>query len=361
MTAVPDLGDLAGAPLAGQIDRSARVALGMATPYVLDAARELSVELGRPVLIIASRRQVERAEVGGGYVGWSTQQWSGAADARLLLGRDHGGPYQHPDDPAEIVAAMATALESFRADIEAGVRILHVDTSLGGATADQARDRAVELVRAARDMADAAGRSIEFEVGLEAQTPELADPDEFAEQAGDLMEALARRADVVPAFVVAQTGTKVSGLRNIGAITTEPVGLDRLGAIVRGLGSRLKAHNCDYLDRSAIASLVQAGAWLNVSPELGVAQTRAVLGAAHSLGLAGAAEQFSAAAIRAGHWRKWAEPGASDVDKVSLGGSYLFATAAFAELRDQLDRAMWPGATRRFAVDAVLAVARRYL
>ncbi|HEY7831392.1 MAG TPA: hypothetical protein VIC06_12595 [Solirubrobacteraceae bacterium] len=127
----------AAGALSSRITASLPVAVGMATRYGLDAAKEISFEVGRPVMVIASRRQIEAEDLGGGYVGWDTRSWASTARAGgspLILARDHGGPYQHPADFGECVTereAMARAVESFETDIRSGVELLHIDTSLG--------------------------------------------------------------------------------------------------------------------------------------------------------------------------------------------------------------------------------------
>lgn len=64
----------------------------------VDAVIELANEHEVPILLIASRRQIDSAQFGGGYVNqWTTQ---GLADyvldhdkkGKVLLARDHGGP-----------------------------------------------------------------------------------------------------------------------------------------------------------------------------------------------------------------------------------------------------------------------------
>ena len=151
-------------PIAGDVDRSLPVAVGMVTQYTLDAVSEVAGEAGRPVLLIASRRQVECSSAGGGYVGWTTEQWCAKAMSapagRLILARDHGGPYQHPGDDragadgtdGDGELAMAAARHSLRCDIESGVRLLHLDTSLG--PGGRAESVAVALARAVALVAD---------------------------------------------------------------------------------------------------------------------------------------------------------------------------------------------------------------
>ncbi len=151
------------------LERTMRVAPGMATRYVLDAAREMAVAENRPIMVIASRRQVDGPSAGGGYLGWDTAEWCRAASHQngaaplLLLGRDHGGPYQHPRDlqtDAEPAAAMAFAKESLRHDIECGLSLIHIDGSLGRRGVEElpevALGRTLELVSFCVDVADGA-------------------------------------------------------------------------------------------------------------------------------------------------------------------------------------------------------------
>lgn len=369
-----------------QIDRSLRIAVGMATEYVLDAAREVATEVGRPVMVIASRRQIESIDAGGGYVGLSTPEWcararsggtSGEATGHVLLARDHGGPYQHPRDLSGVVApstAMKAAAESFRWDIESGVDLIHIDTSLGvdglGEDPHTACERALELATGCAEVAASTGRPIAYEVGIEVQDTSIADAQEYADQMDDLLGRLRRECAISPAFLVAQTGTKVFQRTNRGVLQRRPEllrnqrSLRNLGSVVGSLGSRLKAHNCDYLDDQAVRELHRAGAWMNVSPELGVAQTIAVLEAARGAKLGDPLDAFCEATITAGYWRKWTgdDPAVPDDEKVMLGGSYLFAAPVFAELRQRLDHALRPQgrSTARIAIDAVKAVMRRY-
>jgi hypothetical protein len=355
----------------------------MATAYSLDVASELSLETARPVMVIASRRQVDCVTVDGGYVGWDTSEWCARAfhlnnSGTLLLARDHGGPYQHPwelGQEASTRDVMLSALHSFRCDIESGVELLHIDTGLGeGGVPEEptiAIQRAVELVAGCTEIADELGRVVRYEVGIEAQNETIADPLEVMRHLGPLLDELRRHHRVSPAFVVTQTGTKVIGRQNTGLLQRrspsgeEPTRLGKLANAIQSLDTRLKAHNADYLGDEAIRELHSVGAWMNISPELGCAQTIAVLAAARAARLDQTLDGFCNATIEAGYWRRWVEgtgQEATDLDKVVLGGSYLFATPVFVELRDQLDRALQSRelSTRRIAIDAGKAVARRY-
>ncbi len=199
----------------------------------------------------------------------------------------------------------------------------------GAQPAEVALELAVELATECADYAASLRRRVAFEFSLEAQDETIADADDYRCHMSPLITELSRRRDVNTAFVVAQTGTKVLDGCNIGVLNRDSTGnaeatqLRRLAALVRSLGCRLKAHNSDFLNRRAITMLRRHSVWMNISPELGSAQTRAVLTAAYARDACAhtAAEDFCSAAIESGYWRKWvsAAGGCTDAAKVELG------------------------------------------
>ena len=95
----------------------------------VDATVELANEHEVPLLMIASRRQIDSGHFGGGYVNnWTTNQFADYvinADkkGKILLARDHGGPWQNLKEKQEGLSlrrAMESAKLSYRADLEAG-------------------------------------------------------------------------------------------------------------------------------------------------------------------------------------------------------------------------------------------------
>ena len=81
--------------------------------------------------LIASRRQIDSEEFGCGYVNnWSTKEYSKYViekdkKGKILLARDHGGPWQHPNEIQHNLSlreAMESAKKSYLADIEADFR-----------------------------------------------------------------------------------------------------------------------------------------------------------------------------------------------------------------------------------------------
>ena len=90
-------------------------------------------------MIIASRRQIDSVEMGGGYVNnWDTKSYAkyvfkNDKSANIILARDHGGPWQN-DKEVKMQLSLRDALESaknsFKCDIDSGFQILHLDPSM---------------------------------------------------------------------------------------------------------------------------------------------------------------------------------------------------------------------------------------
>ncbi|MFB9932250.1 tagatose-6-phosphate kinase [Amycolatopsis halotolerans] len=335
--------------------RMPTLGVGPMSKNAVDAAVELARDRGRRIMLIPSRRQIESAGLGGGYVErWSTGQFAEYVRGRdeaglLLLCRDHGGPWQHPAERAGNYSeeqAMAASLASFRADIEAGFDLLHIDTCLdldGPASIDRAISRLVKLYGECHEAARELGREVRFEIGFEDQGVDTNDPAEFRDQVTEVCSRLAADGLPVPAFVVAQTGTKVLETENTGALLTAPSAVGfavaQLARVCAEVGSSLKAHNADYLPAESLRRLMQRGvAAVNVAPEFGVVETRALLALLDEAGLAAERDEFLRLAHDSGSWRKWLKPGtaATDRERAVIAGHYVFATDEFRELKDRV-------------------------
>ena len=72
-----------------------------------DACIELANENNIPLMLIASRRQIDSNESGGGYVNnWTTEKFSSYVktydnNKNIILCRDHGGPWQNDNEKNE--------------------------------------------------------------------------------------------------------------------------------------------------------------------------------------------------------------------------------------------------------------------
>lgn len=333
--------------------------IGPVSRNVVDAVLAASVRCDSRIMLIPSRSQVDAGATGPGYLGWTTYEFADYVrardpDGRVLLCRDHGGPWQHPDEKGitDEAAAMASCAASFQHDIQAGFDLLHLDTSAEGghqAEFDAALRRLTGLYEHCSGVAEAAGRCLRFEIGFETQGIEANDPDVFEAQLDRVLAEIVGHEFASPTFAVAQTATKVLELANTGSwplpgererLSGQVAALSR---ICRDRGVGLKAHNCDYLDPRDVADLARTGvAAINIAPELGAFESRTLLRLMHELGLDGLAERFVALAYASGKWRKWMRPdsAATDYERAVIAGHYVFQTPAFHEIRAELESTM---------------------
>lgn len=148
----------------------------------VDAAISLANEHEVPLMLIASRRQVDSEDFGGGYVNqWTTDAFANYVIERdkkgkVLLARDHGGPWQNTKEvEAELGLrrAMDSAKVSYLADLAAGFQILHIDPSVdihGQPDVDEVLDRLFDLYDYCWTQAQRLGREVIFEIGTEEQS-----------------------------------------------------------------------------------------------------------------------------------------------------------------------------------------------
>ncbi len=356
-----------------------RLGIGPVSRNVVDAAVRLAYRRKRHVMLVASRGQIECVELGGGYVEqWSTSGFAGYVREHdpkglMLLCRDHGGPWQHPDDaaPGELASdtpdraearAIGRCLISLRADIDSGFDLLHLDTShdsAGEAEFDRALQRLLVLYDACKNYAESTGQRVAYEIGLERQVPDTDDPDRFAVRLDQIMQEISARGLPKPTFVVAQTGTMVVAAGNRGLMARSPEDVGRtVGEIARRCrdsGVALKAHNVDYLPARAVGELFRRGTGaVNVAPEFGVCETRAFLDLLTQSQLTAERDRFLGLAYDSGRWRRWAAEDTGDFERAVLAGHYVFGTDEFRELKERADHA---GRARRTSVDTVLGEA----
>ena len=90
-------------------------------------------------MLIASRRQIDSEQFNGGYVNnWTTSKFANYVKTKdkntnIILSRDHCGPWQNNEEKKQnlnLDLAMKSAKESYKEDIDAGFKILHIDTSI---------------------------------------------------------------------------------------------------------------------------------------------------------------------------------------------------------------------------------------
>ena len=156
--------------------------VGPMSKNCVDATIELADEYKTPLMLIASRRQIDSEQFGGGYVeNWSTKKFADYVRSKdinqnIILARDHGGPWQNELEKSQnmnLKDAMQSAKDSYRADIDAGFHMLHIDPSIdihSQPNADQVLERVYELYDFCWSYAQQKDQDIIFEIGTEEQS-----------------------------------------------------------------------------------------------------------------------------------------------------------------------------------------------
>jgi len=347
---------------------------------VTRTAIELAYEYNIPITLIASRRQVECATLGHGYVNnWTTETFAEfvrGLDPRGLvrLARDHGGPWQgEGEEYLDEAEAMARAVESYRADILSGFTLLHIDPNKnpagkGGADLQMFTRRTKELLTACHGMAAAAGKKVGFEIGTDEGVIGALPPEQTETFILEIME-FCRAANIpVPEYAVVQTGTKVMERQNVGPMDgwiarahRLPPGhaLPQFVALCQRNGIKLKQHNTDYLSDEALAMHPEWGIdTTNVAPEFGVIETTALVDVLEHHGAGALAAEILDIALESGKWHKWMLPNstADNAEKSIIAGHYIFAVPKFLEMKTAAARYL---AERGVGLDEVLRTAIR--
>lgn len=332
--------------------------VGPLSQNIVEAAADLSEEISTPLVLIASRRQVDAEALGRGYVNnWSTEAFSesvrrlGRGD--LLLARDHGGPGQGNNEALKNAEEwMKAAKKSFLIDIECGIHFLHLDTSAVPANGGVEKNISLllELYGFVQEQASLAGKKIFLEVGIEEHSGLAPDP-AFLRHFLEIIHGFCQKNHLAtPLFAAAQTGSRVEEMRNVGAYSEanehdrEKVAklIREASEVCRSFHCYLKEHNTDYLSSESLALRPRLGIKaVNVAPEFGVAETKSLLQLMHELGCEREFEEFAELVLASRKWEKWLQQNsqASDQERVMIAGHYCFSDPKAIEIKARVARA----------------------
>ena len=327
----------------------------------VNAAVDLSNRFAVPLFLIASRRQVDSLEFGGGYANnWDTQTFSDYVlqkDKRdcIILSRDHGGPWQSPHEVTNGLGlrhALESAKRSYCADIRAGFQLLHIDPSIDihfQPSTDDILARIYELYDYCWSESQRLNKSIAFEIGTEEQSGSIYNSlDEFEYVISSVNSFCHKNKFDTPTFVVAQTGTRVLETRNVGSFDSlvrvkyelpAEIQVPKIVKICENNNVLLKEHNADYLSDSSLRWHPLLGIHAaNVAPQFGICESQALASILSSNGLKALRDQFLEIAFKSNKWVKWLLPNTSstDYDKAILAGHYVFSSPDFIELRSRI-------------------------
>ena len=161
--------------------RKTLLGIGPMSLNIVDSSIELANQYNLPLMLIASRRQIDSANFGGGYVNnWCTEKFANYVKKKekknIILCRDHGGPWQNNLEITKkynLRQAMKSAKESYLEDIKNDFKIIHIDASINLKSNNKINDaleRTYELYEFCYSQAKKLKKDILIEVGTEEQT-----------------------------------------------------------------------------------------------------------------------------------------------------------------------------------------------
>lgn len=305
--------------------------VGPMSKTLLQASLELAKEKDFPLMLIASRNQVDSDEFGHGYVcGWDQDRFVADVkavvdaigfDGLVYLCRDHGGPWQRDEERAAklpVEEAMAICKRSYIHDMESGFDLLHIDPTkdpdfaMGTVPFETVIERTIDIIDALESYRKEKGLpEIGYEAGTEETNGGLTSVESFSDFIDQLVSRMAERGLQAPEFVVGQTGTLTRLTENVGHFNRENAMKLSENAAKHGVG--VKEHNGDYLSDKILLEHPYLGVTaMNVAPEFGVVETRAYLELAQVEARNVPADRCSSLAkvmaeyaVRSQRWRKW--------------------------------------------------------
>jgi tagatose-1,6-bisphosphate aldolase non-catalytic subunit AgaZ/GatZ len=331
--------------------------VGPMSANCVDATIELANEHEVPILLIASRRQIDSEEFGGGYVNnWTTECFARYVNhkdkkGKILLARDHGGPWQstkEKDAQLSLRRAMESAKTSYQADIAAGFQVIHIDPSIdihGQPDVDEVLDRVFELYEFCWQVAKQSNKDIIFEVGTEEQSGSTNSQEELDYTLNAIKKFCEQNKLPQPTFVVIQCGTRVMEMRNVGSFDSPvrvaneipaEIQLPKMLEICNRHCIFMKEHNADYLSDEALQWHPRLGIHAaNVAPEFGVAETKALVQVLESNGLNNLAERFLQISYDSNKWDKWmlSKTNSTERDRSLIAGHYVFSHPQVKDLK----------------------------
>ena len=335
------------------LNSNTMVGVGPMSINSINATVDLAKYSKLPLMLIPSRRQIDRNE---GYVGnFNSINFSKYLKNKknIILCRDHGGPWQNNyevENNLNIKKAMLSAKKSFETDIDAGFEIIHVDPSIdikNKLNIDIILERICELVEHCWYYSKKKKKKILFEIGTEEQNGLLETFENYEYAFSKLNKFFLSNKIPNPIFFVVQFGTKVMEDKNIGKFNK----IDNFGElkaknkeflrIINFLKEKkifTKIHNVDYLSDKHLSFLkmCKVGA-INVAPEFGVVETRSFIKILKDNNLDELLKNFLDLSYKSKKWKKWV----INQNKISkfkcseLSGHYVFSTKEFKKIKKE--------------------------
>ena len=322
------------------------------------SAINLSNKKNVPIILIASRRQIECEQFGGGYVNnWTTEEFSKFVQKydkkkMIFLARDHGGPWQGSrEENYTLKRSMEVAKKSFEVDIDSDFKFIHIDTSIEPkkkVSIQNSLNRFFELFEHCVEYSKKKDKKIYFEIGTEEQSGSTNTPEELEYTLNEVKKFCNKKKYEMPKFVVIQSGTKVVEMRNIGSFQSPlrienelavEIQLPKMIEICKKFKILMKEHNADYLTNHSLSLHPKLNIHAaNIAPEFGVVETKSLLSLMLENKLYREAKKFLDISYSSKKWHKWILPSSkiSKKDKSIISGHYVFSSKDFKNLKIDL-------------------------
>jgi len=333
--------------------------VGPMSKNCVDVVIDLANQYDVPIMLIASRRQIESKQLGSGYVNnWSTEDFSKYVqkhdeNKKILLCRDHGGPYQNENENKQNLSyneIMDKAKQSFYTDIMCDFRILHIDPSenlFSDLTIDEMLQRIFELYSFCYTTAHENNKLISIEISLGKEDGGISHISEI-KYAIEKMENFCNSKNLpLPSFMVIKTGNHVLETRNIGILediidgkdTEEKIEIEKMIDYCNQKKIMIKEHNGDYLSNHSLKLHPKLGIHaINVAPEFGVIETKAFLSWLKNNDFEEFTDTFLEISYNSKKWEKWmiSNTNTTKNDKSIISGHYVFSSPEFLTLKNQI-------------------------
>ena len=343
--------------------RNTMLGVGPMSKNCVDAVLDITRQYNIPIFLIASRRQIECKDLGGGYCNnWSTEAFSKYVFKKdkkklVILSRDHGGPFQGNvilEKPNNYKATLEQAKLSFKTDIDNNFKIIHIDTSYGLnkiIPKKKALEMLFELYFFVCSYAKKKKKEILIEIGTEEQSGGVNSFNELENFLNTVFNFTKKYKLQNPTFVVIQSGTKVMEMKNVGIFESPvrikgqipvEIQLFKVLEICKKFNIFMKEHNADYLSNDSLKWHPKIGIHAaNVAPEYGVAETLAFVNLLKNYNQKKILNDFLELSYTSKKWEKWMidlNNDENDFKKSIIAGHYVFSTDEFKDIKNKFSK-----------------------
>jgi tagatose-1,6-bisphosphate aldolase non-catalytic subunit AgaZ/GatZ len=308
-----------------------KLGVGPMSPEVVDICLEYSKVHNFPIMIIASRNQVD---ANNGY-SFTTEKLVDFVKSntnydpeRILICRDHCGPYYGDVDTGlSVKDALKNCINTIDSDVKNGFNLIHVDISR--VAKEEKYTIAHEIINYILKLNP--NMMLEFgsedNLSVEENNNQIHYDVEFSSQYPNQIK-----------FVVGRTGS-LTKHKQVGHFDAEDN--IKLAEVIHQHGFLFKEHNADYLTEQDIVLRKQAGVdSLNIAPQLGVIHTNVLtkLGKEFEIEY----NTFKEYVLEKEVWKKWITSEVTDDEtKLSVSGHYFLNTDEAKHLLEKIDIAQF--------------------